>query len=192
MHFHPFFGFGGAVHVDDLLPGDPLREHGQETGDLFTFLVETLRDPNGFPNPEINRLLNLTWWLVNQKVLQTALTPGIHTMHFGCNAACTQGMFAIPYDWTTQCIIDRIFCTGGLVWAASQARDFHNKRMAQQDNTVIQRARAYEAEYYLTVRSENWFRPSDYQRAILAAYPEGLASAKHLLYPLKDFRGKAS
>ena len=178
-----------VVHVNDLPDGDPLKKLGNNIGDIFTFMVEMLRDPASFPNQEINELLNLTWWLVNQKVVQVGLNPKMETIHFGSNLECSRGMFAVPHDWDKQCRQRRVFCTGGLVWAASQCRDFYNGRMQKTDETVLPRARGYESEYYLTLATarKELFKPNEYQKRIMDNYPDGLESVKHLLYPRKNF-----
>ena len=186
-----------TFHVDDLPKGNPVREHGNNVANIFTYIVNGLKEPNSFPNSEINELLNLTWWLVNQKVVLTGMDVNISTMNFGCDKECSQGVFILPVDWAEQCALDRLYCTGGLVWAASQCRDFYNKRMYMTDPTVIDRAQGYEAEFYLTMQNHEALKDkkiefNDYQKQILEGYPKGLESIRHLLYTRKDFRGHAS
>jgi hypothetical protein len=191
MIFHPFF----AVHVDNLSPGDPLKALGNDLGDLFTFMVEMLKDRDRFPSPPINDLLTLTWWLVNQKKVRVGTAPGLPlpaTMHFASDKDCKVGFFSIPADWAEQVKKRRAFCAGGLVWAASHCRDFYNGRMSVIDKTVIPRAVGYEAEYYLTLQKSGRIETNEYQKQVLYDCPKGLASIPNLLYKRKDFMGKAS
>lgn len=177
---HPIFV---TQHVDTLPDDDPLKTVGNNIADRFTSIVDLLRDPKQFPNPEINKLLSLTWRLVEHRVVKVAATavPSLSFMVTTSFAA-----FLCPFDWLQQWKRQPIFCIGGVISNASQCRDYWNQRLLPTIETS-QRALAYETEYLLTIQREQILHLNSWQEDALKEFPQGLQSAQHLLYPTKAF-----
>jgi hypothetical protein len=91
----------------------------------------------------------------------------------------------VPWDWDKMCLDDHYMQLGGLVFIGSECSDFGHKRMHNgSDTPSLIRARAYEAEYLLTLQKQlPNFKPNNYQRQILAQFPKGLDS--HLVTPFR-------
>lgn len=200
MLFHKLFDFAGTV--ERLHPDDPLRAVGEDCGAMFTYLVDVLRNPATFPDEKINKLMTLTWRLVGNRVIPAAVMGGIPNLHFyyeNVNGATPFGMFACPVDWARQCIRDRVFSMGGLVWASSMARDAWNGRfllgypdlekLRDEANNVQHRAKAYESQFLQVMAQHERFQMNEYQRQVVDAYPGGVGDVSRLLYEGKDFMG---
>jgi hypothetical protein len=84
----------------------------------------------------------------------------------------------MPHEWLDQISQDPLLQMGAIVFVGSQIVDFHNERIGvspEQAAISIKRARAYEAEYLLTLRKvSSTVTLNDYQHRVLQEYPSGL------------------
>jgi hypothetical protein len=186
MLFHKLFD---TTHVNALPAEDPLKLIGENTGVMFTYLVDVLRKPETFPDPHINKLMTLTWRLVGNNITPAAVTA-VPSLHFyyelqGKNAVA---MFACPQNWCRQCVERRVFCMGGLVWASSQCRDAWNGRMRDRED-VLMRAKAYESQFLHVMKTREDFKPDDYQSEVMKAFPGGVGDVSNLLYEGRPYLG---
>lgn len=192
MLYDKLFDFQGDINA--LHPDDPLRKVGEEVGPMFTYLVDVLREPKTFPDPHINRLMRLTWRLVGNKVIPAAVMGGIPSIHFYYekSAGTPFGMFAVPMHWARACVLDRVMSIGGLIWASSMARDSWNGRwtlgypdeakMEAEVVNVHHRAKAFESQYLHVMALRETFKPNEYQRQVMDAYPDGVGSVSRINY----------
>ena len=75
--------FGDQVpNADELAENDPLKIRVREITQLFDAGVDTLRNPERFPNKKINELMTLFWHLVGSKITSTATIEGLESMSF--------------------------------------------------------------------------------------------------------------
>ncbi len=221
--FEKLFG-GNAKHVDSLPHGDPLKEQGQSVGDMYTSSVIALKNPMIFPNKRLNELGRLVWNLVHYRITHTIIHPGVKAMHFygeakggplamqlfghDGNNRVGNGLhgkftaFFFPENWVQMVDDDGVMQGGAVVFCGSQARDFYNENIDnpvvtpgfQGRSEVLERARAYEAEYLLVCKELSWkvggdWHPNDYQQSILDEFPKGLASlAEGRWYESKPFK----
>jgi hypothetical protein len=177
-------------------PIEPLinpQEYLRKTADAFYACVIFLRDPNSFPNEEINKLTNLLWQLIVNKEITLGLDKGrIREMSFVVlgNSLEQVPVFILPVDFLEQVNKNPIDQLGAIVFTASQVRDYYVGRIGKDNEKDIERrARGYEAEALLTLQKMaekervtiKWNR---YQRMILQENPRGIKSLpRHLVYP---------
>lgn len=189
---HPLFGY---LFTEEhfLSDNDPLKAHMKNVTAMFDYLIDFLRDSKGFPHPQINELCELTFWLINQRVVMVAQGLPIPTnFGFTCigSELGVQPIVCIREDWLEYVAKNRTMGLGAIILAASQARDFWNGRTLTDAANCQRRAHMYEAEMLLTLMQHESFTPNEYQTKILDAYPKGLSSAKNLLYKnRKPFMG---
>lgn len=176
---------GISLHVKDLPADHPIRMVGENAGAMFNHLVETLRNPETFPDQSINKLLSLTWRLVGNDVIKVAVVPLVPRLAFGGSLRSDLRLFAIPEDWIMQCVKDRVMAMGGVVWASSQCRDAWNGKRIMSE--VLMRADAYESQFLHVMKQHQGFTANEHQRKVMELYPQGVDTVKHLLYPRKAF-----
>jgi len=165
----------------------------------FNNLVDFLRNPETFPNPEINKSLAL----IHRMVLNGEVSVSVN------KDDCPDIMFLVvkkldnseefiklllPQDFSNQVKEDPVLQLAMVVCMSSFARDFYTKRIKTDHfEKVESRARAFEAESLLTLMdmAKNEGISLNFnvgQRNILETFPKGL---KNLLidsyYPTLDY-----
>lgn len=177
-----------AVHIQDLPETDSVRHEAQEAGRVFSAGVDFLSKL--FPNPAVNRLMKATWDVVGQKIVPVCFGLKVRTLSFILESPATQPFIATPPTWTKMAHQDPITQLGAQVFVGSQAVDYANDRLQDpcDRERVLLRARAYEAEYLMTVRglTPAW-EPNSYQEGLFKDFPEGLATpkARSVLYSIR-------
>ena len=167
----------GGERVEKMPEGDPMRAKGMRLGDRFTEGVAMLKN---FPNPAVRTLMSMVWDIVGNRVVPIALGPKVPSLTFAAmgNAARPDGIIFIPHEWESMIQEDAVCQLGALVFVGSQAVDFYNGRVGHEPEAMMKRARANEAEYLVTIKE---FSPdhkmNDWQKKMLAEFPEGLRSA---------------
>jgi hypothetical protein len=187
--------------IDDL----EVRGDCTHLGELFTRLVDALRDQRSCENVYVNDLLGLTWRLVGNKQVLFAAHSQVPSLSFivlgqtppqirqdvlaiGLNPPLQldkEACFLSPLSWLEQCKTNLTFCLGGLVFNASQCRDFWNNKI--DPKLSRQRAMGYEAEFLHLAMKRQPFKPNDYQHTVMTKYPHGVASIRHLLYDCRTY-----
>ena len=158
------------------------------TAALFTAGVEQLRTT--FPNGRIRAVMRVVWDLVEHKIVGVGRDPrlNIPSLHFLARYAEERrdGVIYVPEGWATMVAANPVFQLAGLVYVGSHAVDFYHDRPGPSFCTF---AKIREAELLRTVRAlmPAW-KPTDYQRAVLATHPLGLDSpeAAALAYDLRE------
>lgn len=190
----------GGTRVENLPEGDPLQMAGLKIGEAFTMGVALLRE---WHNPAIRDLAVMIWDIVGHRIVATALGPEVPSLTlaaFGNKSAyqlaaagsklAPQAIIFTPHKWLDMIAENAAYQLGALVFVGSQAVDFHNGRVLIDPEALKTRARAYEAEYLISLReSAPDYKMNDYQREVLEDYPYGLgtASVRPLLYKFKAF-----
>lgn len=179
------FGHFG-VHIESLPMGDPLRQVGAQVGDRITAVVGSLATV--FPNEVINRLMRDVWHLLGSRTVFVALHPAAvapTVIVLGIKNGEPEVAILFPSNWIESASADMVMAGGALIFCGSQAIDGFNQCLFGSQFAPIakKRARAHEAEYLLAVHaaSPQWV-PNEYQQGVLADFPEGVKSAKELLY----------
>jgi hypothetical protein len=170
----------------DLPEGDPTKIKAKAICAAFTSGVDFLR--SAFPNENIRKLMRLVWQICGSKIVPVAMGPNVPTLSFGKYGP--KAIIFTPENWVDQIQKDPVYQMGAMVFVGSQAADHYNERLStmEQGKESSRRARAYEAEYLHTIRKlVRGHTFNDYQKAILADMPEGLASAKDIFYEHKPF-----
>lgn len=177
-----------AVHMQDLPETDEVRHEAQETGRVFTAGVDFLAKL--FPNPAINRLMKAAWDIVGQKIVPVCFGLRVQGLSFIMESPAQQPFIATPPTWAKMAHRDPITQIGAQVFVGSQAVDYANDRLQDPSDRekVVLRARAYEAEYLMTVRglTPTW-EPNSYQEGLFRDFPEGLATpkARNVIYSIR-------
>jgi hypothetical protein len=175
-------------HINDMPSGDPLRESGLQISAFLTHFVEQLRIYKTFPNQPVNRLAQLTWRLLGNRVVNCAVIQGESKLNFVIEAkrGLKFGMFVASEKWPALCIERPEFCMGMVVWASSLCRDYFHDRI-RDPGRLINRAEMWEAEYLLTALNRKEFWLDRYQKRLLRQNPQGIHSrqSRRLLYPLR-------
>jgi hypothetical protein len=97
--------------------------------------------------------------------------------------------FLCPMNWLEQCRENLTYCLGGLVFNASQCRDYYNGHINREYDPMLirQRGMGYEAEFLHLAMKHQPFEPNHYQKAVMTKYPEGVASIRPLLYDCRPY-----
>lgn len=161
------------------------KEYMKRTIDEFDGLVDFLRDPERFPNREINDAVTLMWRLIGNKDIPIALDqwgfPALSFAVLGDEIKRTP-IFIMPVNFIDQVREDTVMQIGMVAYMASQARDYYSGALKPTTSNIVnRRARAFEAEALLTLEKMaleegetlNW---NEWQRDILSESPQGLAS----------------
>lgn len=179
----------GHTHIQALTDNRD-QENEQVVAGLFSASVDFLRSQ--FPNPAIQRLLRFNWEVYHYGVVSVRVDRMVSAPSFVLSGVkgAPQALTILPLQWVRMFGRDPIKQMGLVVFIASQSVDYFHERVFTEAEKVVERARAHEAEYLLTIQhlAPAW-EPDRYQRSILGDYPEGLASARAqpLLYSLKPF-----
>ena len=178
---------GTQVNVADLPEDDPTAKIGKACENLFTGGVDVLRSI--VPNDRIRDLGRVVWDLVGHKQVLVAIGPDVPSLSFTVmqiKELC-QAIVLIPKQWPKMVEDDPFMQLGAILFVGAQAVDFYNDRLLGDDGAQ-RRWQAYEAEllHSLKVTLPSW-KPNEYQREILARFPDGLDSKGVELYPYKPY-----
>lgn len=174
-----------AVPIQDTPKTDPDALGAQQ---IFTAGVDFLAKL--FPNPAINRLMKAAWEVIGQKVVPVCFGLRVQTLSFIMENASSQPFIATPPSWARKMHLDPITQVGALVFVGSQAVDYTNDflQCPTDREKVLLRAKAYEAEYLMTVRglTPSW-EPNSYQESLFKEFPEGVATpkARNVIYSIR-------
>jgi len=161
------------------------KEYLRRTVEAFDACVDFLRDPDSFPNQEINQLVTLLWRLIGNKQIPLVLDQwGIREMSFIVlgNSVKQTPFFILPVDFLKQVNYDPIYQLGAIVFNASQGRDYYTGKITGNNKAEVKRrARAYESEALLTLdkmakASGQTIQWNPYQLEILRENPQGIKS----------------
>jgi hypothetical protein len=158
----------------------------EQTHDLFSALVDFVRDPAGLPDRGINSLGRVMWQ--SAATLETPmildLTGGMPYMVFavsGRDRDATAGL-VLPRHFSDMVREDMQLQICPIVYAASQIRDFREGRFPVDDSSAIEtRAHAYEAQALLALlpilqAEGRVVQLVGYQHELLREFPGGLKS----------------
>lgn len=183
-----------VVALPDLPAGDPLRERCMAIEHTFTTLMDYLRSHAG--HPRIRRLCQLAWDLYGNRLVLTAIGPRVSSLYFMVGKGkTTASSFARPNLTASSIPRGTYFATvfkphhwvdlvkenpqlqlGALVYTASKCADFYRSPDDMQQIDIIEtRARAYEAQYLLSVPASQ-LQLTPHQEDVLRAFPKGLQS----------------
>ena len=174
------------------------QDQVEQMTQTFDSLVDYLRDPDSFPNPEINKLATLMWRLIGNKHITVALDPTekMPSISFAVlgNQIKRQPFLFLPKNFlelTKQAPEVQI---GAFAYMTSQCRDFfYNKVTGRNSKEINRRAQAYEAEALLTMqeiakREGITLRLIPFQLEILEYFPNGLEDLEpELVYPTPPY-----
>lgn len=184
------FQEGAGQKAEDMPEGDPLRVRGERAAAYFTDGVGLLK--TYYPNESIRDLMAMTWDIVGHRIVSTAIGPAVPslTLAVAGNPVAPHAMIFIPHNWVAMIDENPTYQLGALVFVGSQAVDFYNSRILRESEAAKKRARAYEAEYLITLRDAGPSRPlNEWQEGLLRDFPVGLRteSVVPLLYRHKPF-----
>lgn len=178
------------VERQSLLPSPvDAAEKVRRIQDTFDAFVDFLRDPDSFPNTEINQVVTLMWRLIGNREIQMGLDDEGRVSSVSFTVLVSRDddkdkrpILIIPGNFLGQTVSDPVLQLGMMGFMASQVKDFYMgaiEKGTSQD--VNRRARAYEAEVLLTLsgmaQSEGMQLPlNDYQQKVLGENPQGLKS----------------
>ena len=148
--------------------------------DEFSDLVDVMKTHEYVSNPAINRLMKLFYLLVGNKITPVAINDAVPTLGFWCEVKRGRSLAVImlPPNWHKMLREDAYMQMGAMVFAASQSKDYWNNRfIPDEKETIHKRAWSYESELlHYFARTSPKFKPNEYQKTIMADYPNGIAS----------------
>lgn len=160
------------------------QDRVEQMTQTFDSLVDFLRNPDSFPNQEINRLAALMWKLIENKHIPAALDPTgeMSSISFAVlgNQIEQQPFLFLPQDFLELTKQDPEVQIGAFAYMASQCRDFFcNKITGNNSQEINRRAQAYEAEALhamqkIAKEEGITLRLIPFQEEILAQFPNGL------------------
>jgi len=182
-------------------PREPLIDpegYLRKTVKAFDACVDFLRNPNSFPNQEINKLTTLLWRLIGNKEIPLVLDQwGFPELSFFYERRgyLTTSLLILPVDFLRQVNENPIHQLGAIVFNASEGRDYYTCKITGKNKPEIERrARGYEAEALLTLQKMaeeervtiEW---NPYQLEILRENPRGIASLpRNLVYSTPNWQ----
>ena len=177
----------------ELSPQSP-EEYLRNTVEAFNTCVNFLRNPNSFPNQQINKLVTLLWQLIENKEIHLVLDIRRRfrelSFYYERSGYLTTSSLFLPLDFLKQAYENPIYQFGSIVFNASKVRDYYTGKITEKNEPEIERrARGYEAEALLTLQKMAKERGgtiewTPYQLNVLRENPQGIASLpRHLVYP---------
>lgn len=178
-----------GAELNDLPADDPRKQTAALNSGVFTILVDQLR--KSFPDEEIRMLCSDLWNLCNNQIMPVVmLEPGILTTitllgmgkKVDGKVVMTSASIGLPDNYYQMALENSTLQMGGIVYIASQARDFWNKKTA--DPMMVQkRAKAYEVTYILeTQKLMPEYVCNEYQKSCIETTPNGIKDIMELLY----------
>jgi hypothetical protein len=174
-----------------LPPASPQEEKGSRKY-VFERLIDLLNSPDLFPSQgPMHPLLALISQMMKRQMVAIGFRPAVPTITFAVGRHQSQSglilLIMLPPNYIEQVRQNPIQALGGVVFVASQLRDFVCHQYDKRRSRL--RAHAFVAEFLRVMRLHHeheglHWEPNDYQRSILEEYPDGLASlASDLVYP---------
>jgi hypothetical protein len=181
-----------AINIEEIADSEPgAYKEAKQIERFVTSGVTFLRDV--FPNDRIRSLMGIAYDLIGRKVTPVAFGPNVPTLSMAAMRVGDdiKGIIFAPHNWITMIKANPLMQVGALVFVGSQVVDFYNDKLIGQSKNVQQRARAFEAEYLLTLREnsgEGWV-PNEYQSEVMKEYPAGVLteSVQGLMYTPKPY-----
>jgi len=159
-------------YLKDLDSKDPLVVNGRLTEGMFTTGVTLLMN---LKNEVIRSLMSYVWDIFHHRHVSLVIGPKVPSMSFALTSngkGELQAMVFAPHNWPEMMETDPYMQLGGIIHIGSQATDYYNGVLHDQDSAKLSRKRSnsYEAEYLLLLRDHPL---NEYQKKIIAAYPHG-------------------
>lgn len=182
-----------SFHINSLKHDDPLWKDVKLMERTFTELVDRLRDPAKTKNEELNKLMSLTWRLVGNHIVPTAMLEKCPTMSFWAELHGDEmaAFIVCPQNWHTMLMKDLYMQAGALVYNSSKARDYWNLKLPGHNITPDeshQRAMCYESEWLRFCQlNDPEFVPNDYQGKVLGKYQGVVDMPPELVYDSRAF-----
>ncbi len=154
-------------------PKDALMVTAEASERAYTAGVQYLRDE--FPNEQIRALGARVWDTIGNQHVRVVYGHNIPVMATGLDKSQTPMLkfVALPINWLEVVATSPFVALGSIVFTGAQAVDMGIDKY----DGIRERARAYEAEYLLTLKKHlPEFDPGGYVKRLLLEYPEGLAS----------------
>jgi hypothetical protein len=189
----------GIKDVESLDPNDLIRLSTSR----FDQYIDFLRDPDRFPNSEVNKLTTLMWRLIGNHDIPITLNldQKVPTMSFMIvgDRISQAPVFILPTDFVGKIQENPAMQLGAIVFCGSQARDFWvgkliKRRSIRKVENTIRRAYAFEADTVLTLKklmeeSGVELELNDYQNHLINQFPNGLNDLEDWLhYPTPTYR----
>lgn len=173
-------------------------EHAKRIMTAFNACGAFLRDPQRFPNPEINSVSALLWRQIDQGEIAIIIDSdrGVPGLTFVCYSRRTgqQATLIFPSDFVEQLQYGPAFQLGVIAHVASECRDYAMGIITRENAPEIAaRAQAFEAETLVTLqrmgKQENLSLDcSREQFEYIKRFPQGLASLDpSLRYPTLQY-----
>lgn len=178
-------------HLEQTPNSPDFQQRVEQMTQTFDGLVDFLRNPDSFPNQEINKLTTLMWRLIGNKHIPVALDPTgrMPSISFAVlgNHRKQEPYLFLPQNFIALAKEAPEVQIGAFAYMGSQCRDyFMGKITGANSHEVNRRAQAYEAETLITLkalaRQEGIpLRLIPFQVEILRLFPRGLADLEDRL-----------
>jgi hypothetical protein len=184
--------------LEQIPISDRFQERVEQMTRTFDSLVDYLRKPDTFPNPEINQLATLMWRLIGNKHIPVVLDPTrrMPSISFAVlgNQTERQPFLFLPRNFLELTKEAPEVQIGAFAYMASQCRDFFcNKITGQNSEQINKRAQAYEAEASHTMQKMAQeegitLRLIPFQQEILEKFPNGIQDLEpELIYETPNY-----
>jgi hypothetical protein len=174
------FGSTNAVSINELDGDTPLAKRGRECEQLFTSGVIQLRMMKDLPL--ITDLMADVWGIYHYRHVVMALGPDVPSPCIAVVQRVKDGIFQaltfVPYAWPEMIKADPTHELGAIITVGSQSVDFYNNKLLSEEDSKISKKRSlsYEAEF-IHILSLSGHNLNDYQKQVLAKYPNGFDSS---------------
>ena len=140
--------------LEQLPISDRFQDQVEQMTQTFDSLVDYLRDPDSFPNSEINQLAALMWRLIENKHIPVALAPNreMPSISFAVlgNQVEKQSFLFLPQNFLELTKEAPEVQIGVFAHIASQCRDFYCDNISEKIvNKLIEELRPMKLKLYI-------------------------------------------
>lgn len=129
--------FANAI-VGHLSPDRKQREDSNRIVFFFDTAVDALRSPL-FPNVPVNEAVTLMWRLIGNRMIPSAAGP-VPTLSFtalGNDPKHLNAAVLVPANWPDLVAQNYKYQLGGIVFVASQCRDWYNGKLIVKPENLV-------------------------------------------------------
>lgn len=171
-----------------LLEGFPKLE-GLGLAGSVSLVIDFLR--RKFPDLLINGLMSDLWDLFSEKhilAIENENVPSMSATVVMHRSGKLSFPIWVPSRWAVDAMVDPVMACGSLIFCGSQAVDFFNGKLIDQDKRLfpdaVPRSIAFESTFLLHFsRQPHGWEPNRYQKGVIEKFPDGIPS--NMLYDRK-------
>lgn len=177
------------------MPSRKLPQKPTQKSSLFSLLAQSTDNIQEFieslekeQNPHIAALASLTNHLINKNIVKLIHSFDTRTISFNyvkshIHKSFDQAQISFSYGWAYTIYERPISTMCNLIFVASHVKDFSEKKFKKRKIVpeMTHQAKAYQAEYLLSLSKYQANNFSKYHKDIILNYPQGIKTTTNLV-----------